>query len=154
MTVEAANKGNPVLRKPLNWQLIILLSMIGIMMGFATVYWIPSGIELVIWFVLFDFCAYIIIKRSSGRYFLHGFLVGIFYSAWVTVIQIAFLTRYLASHPEEAAIMSTMPISDSPRLLMLLTGIVVGATTGFILGIFALLASKFVKKPSDMIRIF
>jgi uncharacterized membrane protein len=42
--------------------------------------------------------------------------------------------------------MATMPLPDSPRLMMLLTGPVVGIISGLILGLFAFVASKFVTR--------
>ena len=139
-------------RRPLNWRLVFLLSLFGLAMGIATVYWIPAGVELVVWFTIFDICAYLIVKRAGGRFFLHGFLLGLIDGVWITSIQILLVKPYLINHPEEAAMISTMPLADSPRLVMLITGVVVALTTAVTLGIFASVASKFVKKPSDMIK--
>jgi len=140
------------LKRPLNWRLIFLLSLFGLVMGIATVYWIPAGVELVIWFTIFDICAYLIVKRAQWKFFLHGFLLGLIDGVWITAIQILLVKPYLANHPEEAAMISTMPLADSPRLVMLITGVIVALTTAVTLGIFSSVASKFVKKPSDMIK--
>jgi len=48
---------------PLCWQLIFQLSMLGLAMGVATVLWIPSNIEPILWLVIFCFCAYVIASR-------------------------------------------------------------------------------------------
>ena len=139
-------------KKPLNWRLIFLLSLFGVAMGFATVYWIPAGVELVVWFTIFDICAYLIVKRAGSRFFFHGFILGLIDGIWITSIQILLVKPYLANHPEESALISTMPLADSPRLVMLITGVIVALATAVALGIFSSVASKFVKKPSDMIK--
>jgi uncharacterized membrane protein len=38
--------------------------------------------------------------------------------------------------------MSSMPLPDSPRLMMLLVGPVVGAVSGAVIGLFAVVAGK------------
>jgi uncharacterized membrane protein len=42
--------------------------------------------------------------------------------------------------------LTTMPMPDSPRLMMLMTGPVIGLISGLILGLFAFIASKIVKE--------
>jgi uncharacterized membrane protein len=39
-----------------------------------------------------------------------------------------------------------MPLPDSPRLMMLITGPVIGIISGLVLGLFAFIASKIFKK--------
>jgi hypothetical protein len=49
--------------------------------------------------------------------------------------------------PREVAMMNSMPLPDSPRLVMALTGTVVGLISGAIIGLIALAARK-LKRPS------
>jgi uncharacterized membrane protein len=42
--------------------------------------------------------------------------------------------------------MDSMPLANHPRLLMVLTGPVIGVISGLVLGLFAVVARKFVKK--------
>lgn len=142
----------PPIRPFLRWRLITLLSGFGLAMGIATVSWMPSSIELILWFLIFDVTAYVLVKRAGGRYFLHGLLVGLVNCFWITSFQIIFFPAYIANHPEEAALISTLPIADSPRLVVFLTDVFIGLGMALILGLFAAVAGKFVKKPSDMIR--
>ena len=130
----------------MNWKLIFQLSLIGLAMAIATVFWIPSNIEPIFWLVIFLFCSYMIAKRCSGKYFLNGFFVSLANSVWITSIHIFFFENYLTNHPREAAMMATMPMTDSPRLMMLITGPLVGVISGLVLGLFAFIASKIVKK--------
>ncbi|HWZ89446.1 MAG TPA: hypothetical protein VNW92_11370, partial [Polyangiaceae bacterium] len=64
----------------------------------------------------------------------------------VTSLHILFFDSYLARHPQEAAMMKTMPLPDSPRLMMLMMGPVVGVVSGIVLGFFAVVASKILKR--------
>jgi len=130
----------------MNWKLIFQLSLFGLAMGVATVFVIPSSVEPLVWLVIFVFCAYVIARRLDSRHFLHGLLVSMANSVWITLSHILLFNRYLANHPREAEMMASTPMADSPRLMMALTGPVIGVASGLILGLFAFIASKIVKK--------
>jgi hypothetical protein len=132
----------------LNWSLIFKLSLFGLAMAFATVYFIPSNIEPLFWLIIFIICAYLIAKNCSSKYFLHGLFVSLVNAVWITTAHILLVKTYLGNHPQEADMMKTMPKPDSPRLMMLMTGPVAGLIFGLILGLFAVIASKIVKKQS------
>jgi uncharacterized membrane protein len=130
----------------MNWKLIFQLSLFGLAMAIATVFWIPSNIEPVFWLAIFILCAYFIAKNCADKFFLHGFLVSLFNCVWITAAHIIFFETYIANHPKEASMMASMPMPTHPRLMMLVTGPIVGAIFGLILGLFAFIASKIVKK--------
>ena len=131
----------------MNWKLIFQLSLFGLAMGIATVFVIPSKIEPAFWLIIFLICAYLIAKRSAGMRFVHGLLVGLVNSVWITLAHILFFDAYVARHAQEAAMMQNSPLHVSPRLMMAITGPVVGLLSGVILGVFALVAGKLVKTP-------
>ena len=126
----------------MNWKLTIELSMFGLAMGVATVFVIPSNIEPLFWLVIFGICAYIIATKCSGKYFLHGLLVSVVNSVWITASHILLFDRYMANHAQEAAMMASMPLTVSPRLMMAVMGPVIGVASGVILGIFAVVAAR------------
>lgn len=126
----------------MNWKLILLLSLFGLAMGIATVFFIPSNIEPFFWLVIFPISAYIIAIQAPGKYFLHGLLVSIVNSVWITAAHVLLFDRYIANHAREAAMMESMPIS--PRLMMVVTGPLIGVVSGLVLGLFAFIASKLV----------
>jgi uncharacterized membrane protein len=130
----------------MNRKLIFQLSLFGLAMAFATVSWIPSNREPAFWGVIFIVCAYFIAKNCSGKYFLNGFLVSLVNSVWITSAHIVFYSTYIAHHPEQAAMISKGPIPDLPRLMMLVTGPIIGAISGLVLGLFSFIASKIIKK--------
>lgn len=132
----------------MKWNLILKLSLFGLAMAFATVYFIPSNIEPFCWLIVFVICAWQIAKKCHSRYFLHGFLVSIFNSAWITTVHIFLFDKYIANHPNELEMMKRMPLPDSAKLMMLMTGPIVGIVSGLVLGLFSFLASKIIKRKA------
>jgi len=131
----------------MNWKLILQLSLFGLAMGVATVFVIPSKIEPAFWLVIFVICAYLIAKRSEGNLFLHGLLLGLANSVWITAAHVLLFDSYIARHAQEAAMMQTSPLAGSPRLMMALVGPVIGLISGVVIGLFAFVAGKVVKNP-------
>lgn len=127
----------------MNWKLIVQLSLFGLAMGIATVLVIPSTIEPLFWLVVFVISAYVIARRAPGWLFLHGLCTGIANSVWVTGSHVLLFDRYLSHHPQEAAMMSSMPLPDSPRVMMALVGPVIGIASGAVIGLLALVAARF-----------
>lgn len=132
----------------MNWKLIFLLSLFGLAMGVATVSLIPSTIEPFFWLVIFLICAYLIAKYALGKYFLHGFFVSILNSLWITAAHVAMFQTYITTHPEYMQMMAGLPpdLAGHPRRMMLIIGPISGIIFGVILGLFAWIASKIVKK--------
>jgi len=129
----------------MDWKLVFQLSFFGLAMGIATVFVIPSNIEPWFWLVIFCVCAFLIARVRSSLHFLHGLLVGVVNSVWITSAHIIFFDQYIANHAKEAAMMKSMPLPDSPRFMMALVGPVIGVISGLVLGVFAFVAGKFVK---------
>ena len=127
----------------MNWKVIIQLSLLGLAMGFATVFLISSSAEPVYWLVILGFSAAIIATRCPGRYFLHGVMLGLANSVWVTAAHVLLFGRYIASHPDEAAMMASMPLPGWPRLMMACAGPVIGLASGAVIGVFAIVAARF-----------
>ena len=87
----------------MNWSLIFQLSLYGLAMGLATVFVVPSTVEPFFWLVIFIISAYLIATRAPGRYFVHGLLVGIGNSIWITGVHVALFHSYAARHAGEVA---------------------------------------------------
>jgi lysylphosphatidylglycerol synthetase-like protein (DUF2156 family) len=134
----------------MNWKIILQLSLFGLIMAFGTVSLIPEKIEPLFWLVIFIFCAYIIAKVCSGKYFLHGFMLSIFNSVWITAVHAIFVATYIKNHPDMSPANMHMPAAmySHPRELMVIMGPIFGAIFGLFQGLFAFVASKIVKKPA------
>ncbi|HYL75540.1 MAG TPA: hypothetical protein VEU96_15110 [Bryobacteraceae bacterium] len=128
----------------MSWRLILQLSMFGLAMGVATVFFIGSRLEPVFWLVIFLFCAYVIARERPDSHFTHGLLLGLANSVWITGAHILLFDQYLASHAREAGMMKSMPFN--PRLLMAITGPMVGVVSGVVIGILAVIAGKVLKR--------
>jgi len=126
----------------MNGRLVFQLSLTGLAMGVATVFAIPPLVEPVCWLVIFPLCAYFIARRAPGSYFLHGLLLGLLNSVWITGAHVLLFERYLGHHPGEAAMMAQMPLS--PKAMMLITGPIVGVVSGIVMGILALIVHRLV----------
>jgi len=138
----------------MNWKLIFQLSLFGLFMGIATVYFIPSNIEPFCWLAIFLFCAYVIARTCVSARFLHGLLLGLANCVWITAAHVLLFSQYLAHHAQESAMLANTPLPTHPRLVMALGGPVVGLISGVIIGLLALAAGKLMKsttaKPKTM----
>ena len=130
----------------MNWSLILKLSLFGLAMAFATVYFIPSNVEPFCWLAILIISAYIIAKNCSSDYFLTGLLVSLVNCVWITAIHILLFKTYMPNHLMEAANMAKCPMGNHPRRMMLVVGPIVGVISGLVLGLFSFIASKFIKK--------
>jgi NAD/NADP transhydrogenase beta subunit len=128
----------------INWKLIFQLSLFGLAMAIATVFWIPSNLEPAFWLIIFIVCAYLIAKKCEKNFFLHGFLVSMMNCVWIIAAHIIFFDIYMANHPDQAAMSARMPMN--PKVVMLIMGPLIGAISGVVLGIFSFIAGKAFKK--------
>ena len=129
-------------------KLIIQLSAFGLIMALGTISLIPQQIEPAFWLIIFAFCAYVIAKVAPGKYFLHGFLVSLFNCVWIIALHTIFYDTYIANHPGVSSMNSDAPVSVAthPRLVQAIFGAIIGVISGVVLGLFSVIASKFVKK--------
>lgn len=131
----------------MDWKLIFQLSLLGLAMGIATVFFIPPNVEPVVSLIIFLVCACLIARRRPTGRFAHGLLLGLANSVWITATHALLFDRYVAGHPQEAAMTKSMPLSNAPRLMMAIMGTVVGLISGIIIGLLALAAGKVIKPP-------
>ncbi len=129
----------------MNLALLLKLSLFGVAMGIATVFVLPTQVEPLFWVLIFLFCARMLARKAGGRLFLHGVLLGLANSVWVTAAHIAFLKRYSAFNPQESAWIAITPMHDTPWLAMVLTSPIFGLFFGVLLGSMTLAAARFVR---------
>jgi len=132
----------------MNWKLIFLLSLFGLAMAFLAISIVPSTVEPFCWLLIFIISSYCIAKYAPGKYFLHGLMVSIFNSVWITAAHAAFFDQYIATHPEFLQATAGLPpdLAGHPRRMMLPIGAISGVLFGIILGIFAFVASRIVNR--------
>ena len=130
----------------MRWLLILRLSLLGLVMAFATLTLVPPTLEPVLWLAIFFASAYWLARGVQSKIFLHGLLVGVANSIWITAAHITFFSIYLAHHPREAAMIKTMPASIPPRVMMALVGPLVGIATGIVIGLLSLLVTWLIRR--------
>jgi hypothetical protein len=134
----------------MNWRLIFMTSLLGLVMAVATISWIPENVELPFWIVLLLVSAWVVARYASGNYFWTGFLISIVNSVWITAAHVLFYSTYIVNHPMMADMGAKMPLHNHPRIGMIVTGPVVGIIFGIVLGFLSWIASKIIKKtPAD-----
>jgi hypothetical protein len=132
----------------MNWKLIFQLSLFGLAMAFATVFLIPPTIEPAFWLPIFLFCGYAIAKQTSTHRFQHGVLLGLVNCVWITSAHLIFFDHYVLRHPQEATMLQSAPATISPKLLMAVTGTLVGLISGIVIGVLAFAAAKLTAKKA------
>jgi hypothetical protein len=130
----------------MKWKLVLLLSLFGLAMAFATVSLIHVNTELICWLVIFIVSAYLIAKNCIDRYFLHGLLVGLLNCVWITAIHVFYFHTYMAHHIRMARKIADMTIANHPMRMMALMGIGFGIVLALILGLLSFSVSRLVKK--------
>ncbi len=126
----------------MNWKLILALSLFGLAMGAGSLFGLGLA-EPLLWLAIFIIYALVIARRAPGRYFLHGFLVSVVNSVWITAIHAGFFSIYAKNNPQ---FVQNAPPGMNPRVLMIIMGPLFGVLFGLVAGLFAFIASKIVKK--------
>jgi hypothetical protein len=132
----------------MNWKLIFQLSLFGLAMGIATVYVIQSQFEFFFWLPIFVISAYFIAKNCIDSHFANGFMLGIFNSIWISITHIILYDAYIDHHAQEAVLYHNPGIPVPPKAAMFVIGLVIGVASGLVIGLFAFIASKIVKKKN------
>jgi len=138
----------------MKWKLLALLSLVGVAMGFITLYFIPARYEAIVGTPLFIFCAWFIGRYAEKRHLLHGFVQGVLNSAIVTYIHVAMSDIYFARHPADAAQYAKMSAESGATMheAMMLMGVFVALVSGLVLGLFSLIGRKAVKTIQGEIK--
>lgn len=137
----------------MNWKLIFQLSLFGLIMALGTISLIPEKTEWIFWLVIFAFCAIVIARAASGRYFLHGFSLSLFNSVWITAAHVLCFSSYVIHHPDMGPGKMGLPLYFvlHPRLAMVLMAVPFGIVFGIFQGLFAFIASKIVKPKTGAV---
>jgi hypothetical protein len=125
----------------MNYKLLFKLSVLGMLLAFATVYFIPSTIEPFFWAMIFTFNAFIISNKCSEKYFLSGLVLGLLNGGWTLLVHLFLFNDYVANHPEEMT-----QLGDSPKQMLIISGLVITIFSGIMQGFFTFIISKLNRK--------
>jgi uncharacterized membrane protein YeaQ/YmgE (transglycosylase-associated protein family) len=127
----------------MNWRLIFTLSVVGVLMGVATVLGITKGMEGLLWLIIAIFCAFWIARNVKEKHFQHGLLVGVIAGSIAPLIQVLLFSTYAANNPE---IVRDAPPGWSARTLFLIMTPFIGVVSGLVLGLLTWAAGKVFRK--------
>jgi hypothetical protein len=108
----------------MRWSLVLSLSMFGLAMALGTIAVIPSRLGGPLWIAIFIITAIVIVRRAGGRYFLHGFLVGLVNWVWVTASHVVFHATYVAHHAADIAARQAFALPVMPASIAGIVGAV------------------------------
>lgn len=132
----------------MNWKLIAGLSLAGILMGFASIYGLPTKMEQFLWLPFLLLSAWLIARNTDSRPFLHGFITGLINCLWEVIIRLQLSAKYLATHDHEAKLFAKMQVQNGTPLnvSIVMTTVIVGLMTALVLGVLAKMTVGFLKK--------
>ena len=138
----------------MNWKLIFQLSIFGAIIAFGTISLIPEKTEPFYWLAIFIFCALVIARQCAAKQFLHGFWLSMINSLWIFIAHFYYFKSYIAHHADMATTNPVLnPFPSHPRLVMLIFTPIFGAVFGLIQGLFAFIASRFLKPLPPSVKI-
>jgi hypothetical protein len=126
----------------MNWRLIFVLSLFSVPMGLASVLGLTRGYEWLVWLLVGLYCAFRFARSTRNELFLHGFYLGIIVGVFSTAIQAIFVSTYLSNNPRMVEALNSLPQGLHPALVVLIMGPIIGAVSGIIFGVFAVIAGK------------
>jgi uncharacterized membrane protein len=100
--------------------------------------------EFFVWIGVTLVSAAVIGKYASGRWFLHGFILAIVNTFWITITQVLFFYTYIATHPEYIQMTQRLPeaLAAHPKRLILYRSPVIAILSSVILGLFSWIAGR------------
>ncbi len=134
----------------MNWKLILSLSILGVAMAIAGVFGFSGMTSTIVWLLIFIIYAVIIVWKAKNRYFLHAFLVSVLNGLWIGIVQAVFITTYFANHHVISRIYKMLPLNSHRRVLMVITGVLIGVISGPITGLITFAAGRLMKRRSHV----
>jgi hypothetical protein len=131
----------------MNWQLILSLSLLGVVVGLVSVFGFLGGQIWMLWLCVAAFCAWQFARHTRRYLFLHGFYLGIFVGVCASWVQAIFLPTYISNNPGMAETFNNLPRDMHPSFVVLIMGPFIGAVAGIVIGLFALIAGKIARGP-------
>lgn len=125
----------------MDWNLVIILSSIGLIMGLLSVKGFTQVLEPYLWLLFGIAVSLILSKNIEAKSFQHGLFIGLAWGILNGLTQCVFFNTYLANNPQLQQNFQKLTFMQ-PRFFALLTGPVIGLLTGLALGGLAWLFKK------------
>lgn len=82
----------------MNWKLIFLLSLCGIVTGLAVVFVLPARYESALSTPVYLLSAYVLARFVERKHFLHGLMVGLLSAIWSVLVCSLLWQSYVSHH--------------------------------------------------------
>ncbi len=125
----------------MDWKLIIILSVIGLIMGLLSVKGFTQKLEPFLWLLFGIATSLVLSKNIDNKTFLHGLLIGLAWGIINGLTRSVFFDVYLANNPQFQQNFQKKTFIQ-PRYLGLVSGPIIGLITGLVLGGLSLLFKK------------
>lgn len=134
----------------MNWKLILLLSLSGILIGLANVYVIPAKYSAVVEMPVYLGCAYVLARVQERKHFVHGVVVGVICAILATAVRIVLVEQYLTHQYVDAAQYRKLAAESHGTItqVLMLMGVLFTILSGLVTGLFALAAGKIINNMS------
>jgi hypothetical protein len=129
----------------MNWRLIFVLSLFSVIIGFASMLGLTKSYEWLMWLCVGIYSAFRFARITRDDLFLHGFYLGIFVGVFSAAIQAIFISTYLSNNPRMVEALNALPQSLHPAVVVLIMGPIIGAVSGVVFGVLAVVAGKLVR---------
>lgn len=130
----------------MNWKLILPLTLLGALTGYATLYIHSMKGEQLLWLLTFLISALILGFYTDHKLFLTGLLTGTLQMALATAVHLSFRQIYFLHHEEVAALAAQNARSLSPAVVILFLDMFKGLFMAVISGLFAIVIGNGVRR--------
>ena len=136
----------------MNWKIVLVLSLLGVLIGIGNVFGLIMGIEWLVWLVAAVITAFVIEKTCSKLFVTQGFLTGFLQALFQGLVTAIFYQTYLAHNLEVLDEISKMPADIAPEFYIIIASVLIGLVYGLFIGLVVFIIRKLSKKNPPAVQ--
>ena len=113
----------------------LIAIFIGLLAGIATIYFIPSQVEILLWIILTIVIGLLCHKFYPEKIFIKTFLFALLTGITITLTHITLLKDYLLSHKVEIEVLDKIRLFNSDRLTLVIIAPIYWLALGLLSGL-------------------